>query len=888
VPFFLTNDVSAFEDIHPAGHAAVADVMAVRAFACANAPLERAEQLFPCQRPSGEGLWQAWEQMAARLDAFPLWALETIELLLRDLDEKALAKLFGHFAARVRASGVGCGTWTETFKADGVRSERRTLPAHSDCTPLPVERVAAHLLPGGTFARLMPGYESRSGQVEMLKAVARALNEGRHLVVEAGTGVGKSLAYLIPAAAWARLNDLPVVVSTNTRNLQSQLIEKDLPLVREAVRAEFGSGESGLVRVAVLKGRSNYLCLRQLAVLLENSQFELERPELRLFAEAVAWAVQTPDGDLDAFAGAGHSDPAFLSKISSLGEECPGRACRYYRRCFLQKARARASAAHVIIANHALVFADLQAAGSTLPPHAQIIFDEAHNLEEAATRHLSVEVTQVRLNQMLRRLSRGKGKRAGGVLEVLRNHLEKGAITADEEIARSLRRQIRVVKHALEEVQHTARRLFERLHALTDQTRGATRFRCVAEEAIVTDAEGTAEIEPNVTRLIYRNGAFAACGDALDERGVRCDRVAFKEAVAEASGQLSRLAEGLRLTSEGELALYADQAANVEGAAATLRGFAMDVDFVLSAQDAEHVFWAEAAGRHHAGSANLYAAPLQIAGALADLLYRHKSSVVFCSATLRVGGSFNYMGKRLGIDLIEPERVLTCVAESPFNYLTQCAVLALTFLPEPSGSGGGGYAEQLSGLMLDVFTRTRGRAMGLFTSYEMMNQVARLLEDPLREAGIRLLVHGAHGTRDQITRVFRSGGACVLLGTHSFWEGVDVAGEALSCVVMARLPFAAVGDPINEARSEQIEQAGGSAFREYALPQAVIRFRQGFGRLIRTRADRGVVIVADPRVVTKNYGATFRKSLPSPVQNVTGRDALLERVETLFPSPVSS
>lgn len=885
-PLYLTNDPVAFEGLFPEGHAAVADIMAVRAFACAQTPLERAEQLFDRgEPPSAEGLWRVWQRLAGRLDAFPLWALETIELLLRDLDERALARLFGHFAGRVRASGAGCGNWVESFKAEAFRGERRNLPAHADCTPLAADRVAAHLLPGGTFARLMPGYESRAGQVEMLRAVTRAFNEGRHLVVEAGTGVGKSLAYLIPAAMWSRLNDLPVVVSTNTRNLQSQLIEKDLPLVREAIRAEYGSGDAGTLRVALLKGRSNYFCLRQLALLLEHSQFELERPELRLFAEAVAWAVQTQDGDLDAFAGAGHAETGFLAKVASLGEECAGRACRYFRRCFLQKARARAATAHVVIANHALVFADLQAAGSTLPPHAQVVFDEAHNLEDAATRHLSVEVTQVRLNQMVRRLSRGKGRRAGGVLEVLRNHLEKGAITADEEVSRALRRQVRQVKAALDGVQAAARRLFERLGALTAQAKGGARFRCTSEEVAVSDVEGGAAIGPKVTRFVCRGGVFEACGDALDERGVAEDRVALKTAVAEAAGHLAALAEALRQASAGELALYGDQAANVEGAAATLRTFAMDVDFVLAAQDAEHVFWAEPAGRYHPGQASLYAAPLKIASTLAELLYRQKSSVVFCSATLRVGGSFGYMGRRLGIDLIEPERVFTCVAESPFDYLTQCAVLALTFLPEPSSGGGGAYAEQLSALILDVFTRTRGRAMGLFTSYEMMHQVARLIEEPLCEAGIRLLVQGVNGTRDQITRVFRSGGACALLGTHSFWEGVDVAGEALSCVVMARLPFAAVGDPIIEARSEQIDQSGGSSFREFALPQAVIRFRQGFGRLIRTRSDRGLVIVADPRVATKNYGATFRKSLPCPVRNVTGRRELLAVVEDLFPAP---
>ncbi len=294
---------------------------------------------------TARGLWEVWERIAVRLDALPLWALETIELILRDLDERALARVIGHFAERVRKSGRGCGHWTDSFKPDARWGERRALPAHADCVPLDPDRVAAHLLPGGTFARLMPGYEPRPGQVEMTKAVARAFSEGRHLLVEAGTGVGKSLAYLIPAAAWALLNDVPVVVSTNTRNLQSQLVEKDIPLVLAALTGNLRSPISDCrfeeteppnpkskienqksevpLRVALLKGRSNYFCLRRLAILLEQSQYELERPELRHFAEAVTWAVQTPDGDLDTCAGAGRADAAFLAKLSSTAEECP-------------------------------------------------------------------------------------------------------------------------------------------------------------------------------------------------------------------------------------------------------------------------------------------------------------------------------------------------------------------------------------------------------------------------------------------------------------------------------------------------------------------------------------------------------------------------------------
>lgn len=870
--FLITNDPSALLTLGTEKQAVVVDAMALVSLALSFQRIERVEQLFGEHETGAEALWQVWQKVDARLVAFPLWALETLELLFRDLDELALAKLIGRFAERVRLSWSGCGAWRETFPAEHMRSEKRQLPTHEDCTPLDEQRLASHLLPGGTFSRMMPGYESREGQVTMVRAVVNAFNESHHLLVEAGTGVGKSLAYLIPVAAWARLNDVPVVVSTNTRNLQSQLIEKDLPLVREAIQNEFGSAEAGLLRVALLKGRTNYFCLRRLAILLEHAQYELERPELRLFADVVAWVVQSADGDLDTFAGRGHADASFLSKLVSTGEECSGRSCRFYTRCFLQKARSRAARAHVIVANHALVFSEAQSPGSTLPPYTQIVFDEAHNLEEVATRHLSIEVSQARLNQLLRRLSRGRGRSVGGVLEVLRHHLLKGAITTDEETARDLQQRVRKIKNEIEETQICARRFFELLHGLLVTPKDPTRFRCIQR---VSTAESV------LVREVFRERAFCPCAACWSEADLEVVRTEFKQKLACVSADLNELAEALRLCAAQELPLYGDQAANVEGAATLLRDFGMDIDFVLSASDADHVFWVEPMSRS-ATTVRLFAAPLKIASALAELLYQKKSSVVFCSATLRVGSSFRFISDRLGINLIEQGRCVTCVAESPFNYLTQCAALAATFLPQPMVAKGGGYTEQLSGLMLDVFLQTRGRAMGLFTSYEMMNQVARLLEAPLQEAGIRLLVHGVNGTRDQITQDFRSGDACVLLGTHSFWEGVDVAGEALSCVVMARLPFAVVGDPIIEARCEQITLKGGNAFYDFTMPQAVIRFRQGFGRLIRTQTDKGVVIIADPRVFTKNYGATFRKSLPCPLLRVETRSELLKRMNTLF------
>ena len=884
--FYLTNDPDTVCSMQSVQERCVVNVLTLSAYLFPECLIEHPEALFGDDAPSAAAMYAYWEKLQQKLNAYPLWALETIELLLREINEQGLAALFGCFAEACRKSGRNCGAWLQSFKPELNRPEKRHVPTHEDCSPLVEDEVCAALVPGGAFATIMPGYESRPGQVEMLRAIVRAFNAGDHLIVEAGTGVGKSLAYLLPSAAWALLNDTPVVISTNTRNLQSQLLEKDLPLVRAALAHAQGVDAEHLeLKVAVLKGRSNYLCLRQIGLLLEHGQFELDRHEMRLFSELISWSVQTSTGDLDAFCGSGHPDLAFYAKVSSIGEECAGRACRYYRRCFLQQARMRAQLSHLVIANHALVFSDLQADAGFLPTYAQVVFDEAHNLEESATRHLSVEIAEHRFQQMLRRLTRGRSKRPAGVLDMLESHLDKGAITAQDELANTIRMRIREVRTLLEKATQTSHELFALFYALVQKEKGSLRYRCekttYPSPLTVLGAGEVAGVEMR-ERFVARQGTFLPCAELLDEQQVAVVRGHLCDALNRASAQLVALGELLRVAAQDELPLYGDQATNVEGASAVLRNYALDVQFMVDADDREYVFWVEPQRLHHGESVQLLAAPLSIAKALNETLYMRKTSIIFCSATLRVGDSFEYIGRRLGFNQLEAGRMKTCVASSPFNYTTQCLTLAASFLPEPGGTDSASYTEQLSALLLDVFVRTKGRAMGLFTSYEMMHQIARVLEEPLREAGIRLLVHGTHGTRDQITRLFRSGKASVLLGTHSFWEGVDVAGDALSCVVMARLPFAVVGDPIVEARCEQIEQRGGSAFREFSLPQAVIRFKQGFGRLIRTRSDRGIVIVADPRIFTKNYGMTFRKSLPGSVINPQDRDHFLQRVESFF------
>ncbi|MEI6211054.1 MAG: helicase C-terminal domain-containing protein [bacterium] len=882
----LTNDPEALGE-RVDGAAAepavcVLDVTELFRFAEPSSPAETVPQLLASVTgtpPGAAALWQLWEAISQRLCGMPLWALETIELLLREKGDVSMARCFGWFAETVRRRGKACGAWRDSFPAVALRQFPRQVPSHADCSPLNEDAVMALLQPGGPLSRLMPGYEPRAGQVDMLRRVVQSFNEARHLLVEAGTGVGKSVAYLLPAVLWAKLNDVPVIISTNTRNLQSQLLDKDLPLVRQVVeQAGVGvTSEDRAVRFALIKGRSNYLCLRRLGGLLEHGQFEMDRAEMRLFARAVAWVVQTQTGDMDELGGGCGMDEGFLTHLASLGEECSGRGCRYYRRCFLQKARDNSLQAHVIIANHALVFAEMSTPGVALPAAGQIVFDEAHNLEEAATRHFSIEVSSARLQTQLRRLTRGGGRHAGGVLDVLRRQVELGALGGAADRRKALLRQIRHVSAAIEHVRDAGLVLFRASHGLLVDGKEPRRFQR-AGDGPTPDFFGTSGAD-------HGKGRGQGTLPLTEEQrtvweGVLHAAQAFRAGVAQADTALQALATDLRKSGEGELALHEDQAVDLEAGAAQLRTFAMDLDFVLAGSDDAHVFWVQRA-RVREALGDLWAAPLQIGPRLAKELYANWSSVVFCSATLRVGNVFDFVAGRLGVDQIPPDRLMTCVAASPFCYAEQCAVLAPTFLPEP-GADGMVYAEQLSALMLDVFVLTRGRALGLFTSYEMMQRCARLLRTPLAEEGIRLLVQGENGSRDQITRIFRGGGACVLLGTHSFWEGVDVVGDALSCVVMARLPFAAVGEPVHEARCEQVQRAGGHGFLHFSLPTAVIRFRQGFGRLIRHRTDRGVVIVADPRLVTRNYASRFHRSLPCKVEVVAEREALLARVQSVL------
>ncbi|MFO7897452.1 MAG: helicase C-terminal domain-containing protein [Planctomycetota bacterium] len=784
----------------------------------------------------------------AALD-IPLPVLIEINRLFRRARSQPLREFFRAALGQVRGrQGGRPPRFVSLFREEPLPKSRRTVPDPSEYEALDASRFEELLGPDGPFAERLTGYEHRTEQIAMAWAVTEALNGSQHLLVEAGTGIGKSLAYLVPAVHWASQNKTPVVVSTNTKNLQSQLFFKDLPLIREALDVEFTT--------ALIKGRRNYLCLRKLLYLLRHAGHELPRADRARLAGLLVWAASTESGDIsESGLGAGAGSRRLAEQITSLGEECRGYQCEHSRRCFLYRARRRARSADVIVANHAVLFAEMAMPDQSvvLPPYQQVIFDEAHNLEAAATRHFSIEVSLPLFRRVLRRLWRPGRRRTGsGLIPTILREAER--IDRTSELWDQVAGQATKAIDGLSKMDAALEPFFERLAALLGKK----------------DDGGVRRIWPDRKR----ESLWAPIRSA-------------KERLISGLSRVMRPTEGLAETlAEMDPVELRDQADFIQQLSAVvdwLRELTHDLELFLATANENYVYWVERVAERRGGVRG-WAAPIRVGPELFEHVYGPKQTAVFTSATLTVRGSTAFLRKRLGLDLVEPDRLIEMNAGTPFDYERQCRVMVPTFLPEPSGRGTE-YGEKLGVLLAEVFRRTRGRAMALFTSYHMLRATTAVLRDELLGDGIQILAQGASGSRESITDVFKRDVRSVLMGTHSFWEGVDLMGETLSCLVVARLPFAVYTDPIHQARCEQVEAEGENAFIGYSLPSAVIRLRQGFGRLIRHKTDRGIVIIADRRIVTRRYGAWFRESLPAPTQTFGERDEFLDEIEEFVGEP---
>jgi ATP-dependent DNA helicase DinG len=655
--------------------------------------------------------------------------------------------------------------------------------------------------PGGKLSRGIPHYESRPQQGEFARQVLEVLTNGGGLVIEAATGVGKSIGYLVPSIAVSILRESPVIISTNTKNLQEQLIEKDLPVVRKVMGQNFTA--------AALKGRGNYLCLRKWELLLGGRGDE----KTREFVDHVSSRLRgSSSGDLaEAASSISYS---LWEQVASDPSTCLSIACPYVGKCYWRKARRKASQANVVIVNHSLLFSDVGCERTLLPEHDTVIMDEAHNVERVATEHFGVEVSGARIRKEAEKLLS-----AGGLLASVRKRLRR-RLPKVRRLAISSRMQ--EVERTVEGFLGVSERAFARLPQLLGER----------------SAHGTVRYGDEMTSL---PGEF-------EETGYACSRIedsleALRSSVKESS----------ELLEDAE-----DVLIEISGAVERWRGLASDVMFLWEASRPEFVFWIDQRQREEPA---VKACPVWVRDEMRDSIFSHLRSLVLTSATMAVAGRLDHFTFRLGL---EGEYEPRCaVVDSPFDYSRQVTVTVPNDFADPRHAE---FTPAVGRLLMNLLDAAPRKTLVLFTAYDMLRQVYDSVTRSVEEKGFTVLGQGVNGSRFELIESFKSSRKAVLLGTSSFWEGIDLPGEDLELLVLARLPFSVPEDPIVQARSESLLANGREPFTDYLLPEAVVRLRQGFGRLIRRKTDRGAVVILDPRIARASYGPVFEESLPAPVR----------------------
>ena len=718
--------------------------------------------------------------------------------------------------------------------------------------PVDIEEVRGILGPGGVLSKRLDGFESREGQVEMAVEVARSLNENRVVAAEAGTGIGKSFAYLVPSILWAVKNRQRVIVSTGTINLQEQLVSKDLPFLAGILSVDF--------EFALIKGRSNYACKRRVKEAPE--QFDLvpeDTEDQELLRDLIEWANTSGDGSL---ADLSWKPPRQVwEKILSETDKSLKVNCEFYQECFYYQARRKASRCQVVVANHHLFFADLAVRRQTgdyqldliLPGYSRVVFDEAQHLEDVASEHLGARFSRRGIRQRLGRM-RAMRKDRGTLVLLARKLRQNSDPVAAESIEKDYAVQLRDIAISIDDQFGDLEELLKAQWLSLEESSGGGSSR-------------TMRYQPDPERWDLWN----SIRDYL--LGIRGDleQICRLNDKARATVENSTVHEDVQRSVLLELESFGNRMA------ATLAGFSRFNDL----KDDSQVRWLdyrEARGREDGAALGFSVAPISIADDLRDALFDVLDAVVLTSATLSVAGRPDFLGERLGFLELPADRFAFKRFESPFDFKRQALMVVPTDLPAPDQ---GGYEEGLPEVIFDLLKASKGRAFVLFTSYALLGRMYKRLEKPLVELGFHPMAQG-QTQRSELLARFSSSDNGVLFGTDSFWEGVDVRGSALEQVIITRLPFRVPTEPLQEARLEELTAKGINAFKNYTIPQAVLRFKQGFGRLVRSTTDLGVISVLDQRILTRRYGKTFMESLPPIDCFASSSAAVVERVEEFF------
>lgn len=663
--------------------------------------------------------------------------------------------------------------------------------------------------PGGLIAQHHPNYEYRLGQIEMAEAVDDTLTGGGIALIEAGTGTGKTLAYLIPALASGRR----VIVATATKNLQEQLYKKDIPFLQEIIPRKF--------KTVCMKGRSNYVCLHRLKKADEMPILEgLE--DVDHFDEIRRWAAKTETGDRAELIDL-PEDLSFWPQIDARAETCLGQKCPEFDSCFITRMRRDAVEADVVIVNHHLFFADLALRGgdygAVLPDYSTIIFDEAHEIEDVAASYFGSSVSNYRINDLIQ-------------------DAQKLVITEPDQ--------------AMEMTKALAR-LAQRGDAFWLSFRGQSFDDVTDENGASNKASASGSYQqPKYKSKAYKQG-YQRAGASASQDGrytlggshfIRTDEDGSYEPTAAGEAYIALVTAIDRLI--GVLGVVKNPPPELDNISRRAESLKFDLEFIVMGDEPSFVYWYEKRGR----GVFLHATPIDVSGILEEKLFSNTQSAVLTSATMTAGGSFDFIKGRLGIG---DARQL--IVESHFDFENQAVLYLPMRMPDPRSRD---FLEASVEEIVQILEATRGRAFVLFTSVSSMRQtyerVRELVDFPVFLQG--------QGSKIGLLEKFRGTEGAVLFATSSFWQGVDVQGEALSCVIISKLPFAVPTDPVVAARQKYIDDQGGNSFYEYSVPQAAITLKQGLGRLIRSTTDRGVLSILDPRLKTKSYGRFFLQSIP--------------------------
>lgn len=672
----------------------------------------------------------------------------------------------------------------------------------------------------GLLSQYFKEFEYRDEQLHMATHIEKGLNDEKKVIVEAGTGTGKTLAYLIPSIQWAVENGKKVIISTNTINLQEQLLNKDIPIVKKIMSKDF--------KYLLVKGRGNFLCNRKHANLLSTKLIDLEDfsdDQKKQFQALINWGKETKTGDKSELYF--EVDYTVWEYFQSETDICAGARCPYKAECFFMKSREERKKADILIANHHIFFSDLAIRKeigfntdySILPEYGLVVFDEAHNIQKVARDYFSYEVSKYSftkaMNQILNVAQKKKNK---GQLEILINYLKKRNYEDKETIEKLLENDIRLNHGNLFKA---GRDYFDRLIEIFSKGQiGSVSFRIKKDEimassfySMLNDVKENFSLEFNTYLKVVRK-TIALLKDTEDNDGIINDFIKYTE---------------------------------------RLETFYENFKFINNLDDEDFIYWVEVNNKKN--NSKLVATPLQIDDELSENLYSNLKQMIFTSATIAIENNFDYFKKSIGLE----EETYNKIIASPFDYDKQMKVYIPSGLPDPNDRN---FLDEIEPLLKKMILKTRGRTFVLFTSYKSLNYMYYMLRDELEKNGINFFIQGMY-PRTKLVEMFKNSDAPVLFGTDSFWEGVDVKGKKLVSVIIVKLPFKVPSDPVTEAIIETYELQGKNPFIEYQIPESVIKFKQGIGRLIRSKEDRGIITILDNRIVTKRYGKYFLDSIPT-------------------------